>query len=304
MGRIGEYGRMARETVESWSDDDALTLAAAVAYYAIFSLAPLLILIVAIAGLVYGEQAAQGQLAGQLEATVGESGAQVLESSIAEAGGGPGGDGVFATVAGVALLLVGATGVFAQLQLSMNRIWNVRQDPEEGWWGTIRNRLTGVAVVAGLGLFVLATIVLSSVLTGLRSFVAEVPAGRWLWLGLDLIVSIGLLTFVFALLFKFVPDVEIEWEHVWFGAALTAVLFAVGKMALGFYIGSGAVGSAFGAASSLIIVLVWIYYSALIVFLGAEWTQVYAQRQGADIRPNEHAIRQPGSAPSQADESA
>jgi membrane protein len=288
MATTQEFGQMARQAFEEWSDDDAMTLAAAVAYYAIFSLAPVLVLLVAIAGLVWGQQAAQGQLTGQLESLVGGAGAEVLQSSIANAGVGEG--GIIATIAGAGLLLVGATGVFAQLQLSLNRIWDVRQDPDAGWWETVRKRLIGLGVITGLGFFVVGIVVVSSILSNIRSLVGAVPGGPWLWLAVDLAASFGLLTLAFAFLFRYVPDADIEWSDVWVGAAITAVLFALGKWALGLYLGSGSVGSAYGAASSLVILLAWIYYSTLILFVGAEFTQVYAHHTGREIKPDEHAI--------------
>ena len=300
MASTREFGQMARETFQEWSDDDAMTLAAAVAYYAIFSLAPVLILIVAIAGLVWGEQAAQGQLTGQLESLVGGAGAEVLQTSIADAG--VGGGGIIATFASAALLIVGTTGVFAQLQLSLNRIWGVRQDPEAGWWEMIRKRLVGLGIIAGLGLFVIAIVVVSSVLSNIRSLVGGIPGGSWLWLAVDLAVSISLLTLAFAFLFRYVPDVDIQWSDVWIGSAITAVLVALGKRGLGLYIGSGSIGSAYGAASSLVILLAWIYYSTLILFIGAEFTQVYAEHTGREIEPDEHAIPDRGTGSSRPSE--
>jgi membrane protein len=184
----------------------------------------------------------------------------------------------------------------------LNRIWDVRQDPDAGWWEMVRKRLVGLGVIAGLGLFVIAIVVVSSVVSNIRTLAGGIPGGPWLWLAADLAVSIGLLTLAFAFLFRFVPDVEIEWSDVWIGSVITAVLFALGKWALGLYIGSGSIGSAHGAASSLVILLAWIYYSTLTLFIGAEFTQVYAEHTGREIEPDKHAIPNRGTGSSRPSE--
>lgn len=283
------WGQILKETGQEWSDDDAMTLGAAVAYYAIFSLAPVLILIIAIAGLVYGQQAAQGQLAQQIQGWVGPSGAQAVQSLIANASAG--GGGVIATVTSIALVLLGASAVFAQLQMSLNRIWDVEMDPDEGMMATVRQRALGLLMVFGLGLLVIATIVGGSLLSNMETYVQQVPVGQWLWVVVNGVVSLALLTVVFALLFKYIPDAEVEWRDVWIGAALTAFLFVIGKLVLGWYLGRGTVASGYGAASSLVVLLAWIYYSTLILFLGAEFTQIYARASGREIEPGAHAIR-------------
>lgn len=289
MARFREYGRMLKEAGQEWSDDDATTLAGAVAYYAVFSLAPILVLLVAIAQFVYGAQAARGEIAAQFEAMMGKSGAEVVQSVLANASAG--GAGLIATITSVALILIGATAVFAQLQTSLNRIWDVQTDPEMGLKGTIRKRLIGLGMVFGIGALVVATVALSTFLTNLQAYVPSVPGAQSLWVALEFVVSFGVLVLAFALLFKYVPDVEIDWSDVWIGAAITAFLFVLGKLALGYYFSHGSVGSAYGAASSLIVLLAWIYYSTLIVFYGAEFTQVYATHSGHAIEPSAHAVR-------------
>lgn len=289
MASAKGYGQIIKESVEEWIDDDALTLGASVAYYAIFSLAPILILLVVIAGFVWGDQAARGQLAQQIESWAGAPAAEAIQSILANAS--TGGGGVIATIGSILLVLLGASAVFAQLQMSLNRIWDVQMDPDAGWMATVRQRLIGLAMVFALGLLVIATVVVGTYVSNLQAYVQNVPVGQWLWILLNAAVSIGLLTLVFALMFKYVPDVEIEWGDVWIGAFATAVLFTIGKLLLNWYLGAGSMGSAFGAASSLVVLLVWIYYSTLILFLGAEFTQVYARHAGREIEPNSHAVR-------------
>lgn len=290
MGRAKEGFKTLKTTFQEWKEDDAQTWAASVAYYTIFSLAPLLVLAIAIAGFVFGQEAARGQLVTQMEGMVGESGAQAMQTMIANASG-PGGGGVIATIVSIALLFLGASKVFAELQKAMNRIWEVRSDPDEGWRGALRKRLTGFAMVLGIGLLLLAAVALSIFLSNIQQFVGDVPGGAFVWTAINFVVSIAVIGFLFAALFKYVPDVEIEWSDVWFGAAITAVLFAVGKLLLGLYLSYGSVGSAYGAAGSLVVLLAWIYYSAQIFFFGAEYTQVHAKRSGRGIRPDEHAVR-------------
>lgn len=289
MASPSEYGRMAKEAAQEWSEDDAMTLAGAVAYYSVFSLAPVLVLLVAIAEFVYGARAARGEIAAQLEGFVGESGAQTIQSVLANASAG--GAGVIATITSIALILIGATAVFAQLQMSLNRIWDVQSDPDAGLKGTLRQRLVGLAMIFGIGVLIVATVASSTFLSNLQAFVPDVPGSQWVWMVLNFAVSFGILMLAFALMFKYVPDAEIDWSDVWVGAALTALLFTVGKLALGFYFSHGSVGSAYGAASSVILLLAWIYYSTLIVFYGAEFTQVFARHTGREIEPSSHAIR-------------
>lgn len=284
-----KYGRMTKEAIERLGEDDAFTLAGALAYYAVLSLAPVLILLVAIAGFVYGSQAAKGELARQIESWAGADAAQAIQTIIGNASSA--GGGVLATVTSIFLVLLGASAVFGQLQLSLNRIWGVKLDPDEGIMTTVRQRLVGLAVAFGLGLLVVATVVVGAIMTNLQSLFGAVPVGEWFWVLLNIGVSVGVLTLVFALLFKYVPEVDISWDDVWIGSAITAIMFTVGKSVLSLYLGSAAIGSAYGAASSGIVLLVWLFYSALILFLAAEFTQVYAERAGRMIEPGEHAVR-------------
>jgi membrane protein len=289
MERIKAGFGTLKKTFTEWQEDDAQTWAASVAFYTVLSLAPLLILAISVAGFIFGEQAVQGQLVSQIETVTGGAGAEVIETIIANASG-PGGGGVIATILSIVLLFLGASKVFGELQKAMNRIWDVRSDPDEGWKGVVRKRLIGFAMVLGIGLLLLVAVIVSAMLSGIEQFAGDVPGGPVIWTTLNFVVSLAIIGLLFATLFRYVPDVDIQWSDVWFGAAITAALFALGKLALGVYLSHGSVGSAYGAAGSLVVFLVWIYYSTQIFFFGAEYTQVHAHSSGRRIEPDKHAV--------------
>jgi len=280
-----------KDVWQSWSEDDGGTLAASVAFYAIFSLAPLLVLAVAIAGLVFGEQAAQGQLTAQIEQWVGSAGAEAVQTMLASAGQ-PGGGGIVATIVSLALLFYGASKVLLQLQKALNRVWNVRPDPEGGLREVVRKRLMGFVLVLGIGVFLIALIALSTFLGNIETLVGNVPGGASIWMVLNFAIQVALITVLFGAVFKYIPDVEIAWSDVWRGAGLTALLFVLGQFALSLYLSTASVGSAYGAAGSLVALLAWIFYSTQILFLGAEFTDVYMRRRGRRIKPDKHAVRE------------
>jgi membrane protein len=262
--------------------------AAALAYYAIFSIAPLFVIAIAIAGFVFGEQAAQGQIVGQIEGVVGPQGAQVIQSMIAGASNPS--TGIVATAISVLALLFGASGIFVQLQDSMNLIWEVERKPGRGIMGTIKDRLFAVALVLSVGVLLIALMFASSAVWALTSYFRDVlPLPGWFWQLVNFVVSLSILSLVFALILKMVPDVNIAWRDVWVGAVTTALLFTIGQMLLGLYLGRGSFGSTYGVAGSALVLLVWIYYSAQIFLLGAEMTQVYARRYGRGMEPARNA---------------
>jgi len=214
-----------------------------------------------------------------------------LVQNIAQKASQPG-KSLIATIIGVALALFGASGVFGQLQDALNTIWSVKAKPRGGIWGFLRARFLSFAMVGGICFLLLVSLTLESVLKGFSHYVQSVlPGGIIMALTLYLIFDFAVIVLLFAMIFKFLPDVEIQWRDVWIGAAMTAVLFGVGKWALGLYLGSGAAGSAYGAASSLITLLLWVYYSSQILLFGAEFTQVYASRAGRALKPTKYAIR-------------
>ena len=278
-----------KETFQEWQDDKSSRLAAALAYYTVFSLAPLLIIAIAIAGAIFGEEAAQGELVGQMQGLVGDSGAEVIQGAIQNANKPDTGN--IASIISIVVLLFGASGVFAQLQDALNTVWEVESDPKLGIWGFIRKRILSFGAVLGIGFLLLVSLVVSAALSGLSNYMSDViPGIDLLWRLLNLVISFVVITFLFALMYKYLPDVKIKWSDVWIGAAITSVLFAIGKYALGLYLGRSSFGSVYGAAGSLMVLLAWIYYAAQILFFGAEFTQVYARRYGSQIVPDDHAI--------------
>jgi membrane protein len=280
---------LTKETFSEWLDDKASRLAAALAYYTLFSLAPLLIIAIGIAGLVFGEDAARGQVMVQLAGLIGEKGAAFLQELLAASRGKS--HGIAATVIGLAVLLFGAAGVFGQLQDALNTIWEVQPRPGRGWRGVLRDRFLSFAMVLGTGFLLLVSLALTAVFASIGTYLSGVlPVPPAALEAVNLGVSFCLTSFLFALIFKMVPDARIAWRDVWIGAALTALLFTIGKFGIGLYLGKSTVASTFGAAASPVVLMVWIYYSAQILFLGAEFTQVYARRHGSHIRPSKNAV--------------
>lgn len=277
------------ETFQQWSEDKASKLAAALAYYTIFSLAPLLIIVIAIAGSAFGEEAARGEIVGQIQNLVGTEGAEFLEIAIQNASRPQ--VGTIASMISVVVLLIGATGVFAELQDSLNTIWDVKPRPGRGVFTIIRQRFLSFAMILGIGFLLLVSLVISAGLTALITYFSNaLPGIDAIWQYLNFLLSFAITTFIFALIFKVLPDVKITWNDVLIGAVITSVLFVIGKFLLGEYIGRSALGSAYGAAGSLVVIIAWVYYAAQILFLGAEFTQVYARRYGTELIPTENAI--------------
>lgn len=280
---------LARDTVKDFFEDKAPRLGAALSYYTLFSIAPLFVISIALAGLVFGEEATRGQVVEALEGLMGAQGAEAIETMIANANR-PGGSAVAATLGFVALLF-GAGGVFIQLQDALDTVWEVREKRGRGWKGFLKDRFLSFGMVLGIGFLLLVSLIVTALINAAEGWIAaRLGGGPALWRGVNFLVSLGLTTVLFALIFKLVPDAEVQWKDVWIGALATGVLFAVGKLLLGIYLGSSGLSSSYGAAGSLVLVLVWIYYSAQILLLGAEFTQVYATHRGSRIRPDEDAV--------------
>jgi membrane protein len=288
-------------TAQDWWGDNCIRLAASLAYYTALSLAPLVLLIAGLVGMVLDRQQAASQLAAQLESLMGPAGRELVNSILTASS--PEG-GTLATVVGLVTLFIGATAVFGELQATLNLIWEVRSAPTGGMWAGIwallKERLFSLALVFALTFLLLVSLVVSAALAAAAALF-QGPEQALLSRLLELTVSLLVLTFVFALLFKYLPDAEIRWRDVWLGGIVTAVLFTVGKTAIGYYLGQAGVGSAYGAAGSLVVLLVWVYYSALIFFFGAEFTQAWATRYGP-VAPQPHAVA--GAAPQTKSEAA
>lgn len=269
-----------KESFSEWLNDNVPRLAASLTYYTLFSLAPLLIVIVGIAGLVLGPAAAKGQLQTQLQGQLGGTGAGLIQSILSHASSR--GSNIFATVGGFAILFYGASSVFVELHDALNKIWDVPPKPTSGIKGFLASRILPFLMIVGIGLLLLVSFALSWALALAGNFVSGVlPLPSWAFQIFQFIVSTAVITVLFAIIYVMVPDRSIPWSDVWTGAAVTALLFTIGKTLLGVYLGYTSMGSAYGAAASVVVLLFWIYWSAQIFFLGAEFTEVYSRRAGS-----------------------
>jgi membrane protein len=281
-----------KKTISEWLNHKPFRLAAALAYYTLFSMAPLLVAALGIAGLVFGEDAARGQLFGPLQSLLGPNSADAVQNAVAAASIKS--SGIVATVAGVVTLLVGASAVFAELQDALNTIWDAQPSPDAGMRSIVKKRLLSLSMVAVIGFLLLVSLALSSILNAIGAYMGSVlPVSAFLMEAVNFVVSFAVITLLFAAIFKILPDIDNTWSDVWIGALATAALFTVGKSMIGIYIGRTALDSTYGAAASLVVVLVWIYYSSLILFLGAEFTHVYAQRRGSQTGATDASRLQP-----------
>jgi membrane protein len=276
---LKEVWRLFKAAVGAWSSDYAPSMGAALSYYTLFSIAPLLLIVIAVAGWIFGDDAARGQLSSGLQSLMGEQGAEAIEGMLAAANEPK--EGIVATVIGVLVLLLGATTVFGELQNSLDRIWRApARDPVSGVWRLLRQKLLSLGMILGVAFLLMVSLVFDAVLQALgRLWGTE--GWQVVAQAVNMAVGFALTTTVFALIYKLMPRAKIEWHDVWVGAAVTAVLFTVGKFLIGLYIGRSAVASSFGAAGSLAVVMVWVYYSAQIFLLGAEFTWVYAHEHGS-----------------------
>jgi membrane protein len=267
---------LVKETFGRWLEDDIATYAASLAYYTAFSLAPTLIIAVALAGSIFGEEAATGQIRVQLQSMLGDAGATVIEDMMKNASRP--GSGVVPTILGGVVLLLGATGVFAALQTCLNRIWRAPPPTGNAVLGFLRTRFLSLAMVLGVGFLLLVSLVVSAVIGAFGALLGEVPA---MWQVVNFLISFAYVTALFGMIYKWLPDVRVAWADVWLGAAVTALLFNLGKLVIGLYLGRSSIASSYGATGSLAVLLIWLDYSAMVLFLGAEFTYVYALRRGS-----------------------
>jgi membrane protein len=280
------------EVVEKWIADKAAKLGASLSFYTIFSLAPLLIIAISVAGLIFGEEAARGEIVGQIKGLVGNEGAELVQIALKNSSNPE--SGLISLAVSMVTLAIGSTVVFIELQESLDMIWKVKPKPGRHLIrGLIKDRLQSFALVVASGFLLLVSLIISALLSALGKFVNEkfIPVP---FTALDIInnlISLGVIFLLFALIYKILPDVDINWNDVWIGALVTALLFVAGKYLIGLYIGSSTLSSTYGAAGSLVILLLWVYYSAQILFLGAEFTYVYANRFGSGIKPSRKFMR-------------
>lgn len=298
MNKIKEYLGLLKQTFDEWNADNAPRLAAALAYYTAFSIAPLLIVVIAVAGLAFGRDAVRDRLDEQIGGVIGAEGADVIQEIIANASQPQ--EGVLATIIGVVTLILGAIGVFMQLKSAINTVWGVVPSPEQTQQQSIlkllRDHVISFGLVLGIGFVLLVSLVISAVLASLDHFVSGLlPEAQFISQLINFVVSFGVVMLLFAMLFKFLPDTPVSWHDVWIGAALTSALFTIGKYLLGLYLGGSGVTSTYGAAGSFVLILLWIYYSAQILLFGAEFTQVYAQKYGSRVgvhEPKQPAVKE------------
>ncbi len=286
-----------KTTVMDWIDDKVQQMGAALAYYTVFSIAPFLVIVISVAGLIFGEDTARKAIEDELRNTMGNMPAEAVGQLLQHAATPRG--YTIATVVGVAVLLFAASGVFAQLQDSLNAIWKVVPKPGRGVLGVVKDRCLSFAVVLGTGFLLLVSLAFSAALSALTRRLAfgALPGGVDFWQIVNEVVSFVFVTLLFALIYKVLPDAKIAWRHVWTGAAVTALLFTVGKSLIGLYLGQSSTTSAFGAAGSLVVILVWVYYSSQLILFGAEFTRVLSVKSGERIVPAENAMRAPPTPP-------
>jgi len=274
-----------KEACSAWMADNAPSFGAALAFYTIFSLAPVLIVVIAVAGVVFGREAAEGEILRQIQTLVGHSGATTIQSVIQSANRP--GLGVIASTLSVATVLLGASGAFLELQDTLNKIWRTKPRSESFWVCAIRKRCLSFGLVLGTGFLLLVSLALSAALAAIGTFMAHaLPAPVPLLESVNFLLSFGVITLLFGMLFKVLPDTKVAWSDVWIGAAVTSLLFTLGKLLIGLYLGRSTIASAYGAAASLVIFLVWVYYSAQILLWGAEFTHVYAKQHGSRVGPS------------------
>jgi membrane protein len=298
---LSNLPKILKLSYQGWKEDKASRLSAALAYYTIFSLAPMLLIIIAVTGLFWQRDVVQSQIMNQIEGLVGAEG-RAFVSDLLTSASNPA-RGIFATIVGVITLLFGALGVFNELHNALNTIWDVKEEAPKSFVESIKqvifSRLLSFTMILGIGFLLLVSLVISAGLSAVQETIGNtIPVSEIILQIVNLIISIGVITVLFALIFKYLPDAEIAWRDVWLGAFVTSILFSLGKFLIGLYLGNSAVASSFGAAGSLVLLLIWIYYSAQILLFGAEFTQVYANNFGSKIVPEgEEVPAQAGASP-------
>jgi membrane protein len=279
-----------KEAASDWVGDGAMRLSSSLAYYAIFSLAPLLVIVISMAGLVFGEEAARGQLSQEIATLAGKGAGEAIQSAV-QSSAAQKSTGVVATIMSTALLLFGASTVFAELKDALNAIWGVAVKPGRPFFTLVHDRFFSFSIVLAMGFLLLVSLIISVLLAALGSYMSgrfQLPSAVWqTW---DFVISFAVVSALFAMIFKLLPNVLLRWHDVWLGAIATSLLFTLGKFVIGYYLATSSIASSFGAAGSVVIVLAWIYYSACILFFGAEITKGYARQFGSGIVPNSRAV--------------
>ena len=282
--------KVLKDSFAGFSNDRIMKLSAALAYYTVFSVGPLLIVIVFLCSFFFGREAIEGTIYGQIQGFVGHDAAIQLQEIIKNAA--IGGKGKFAAIIGIITLVIGATSMFAEMQDSINMIWGLKAKPNSGWWPFVKNRLLSFGVIGSLGFLLLVSLAISGIIEALSNRLRTHFPGIavTLFYIINLVINFGVIATLFAVIFRVLPDARIKWKDVMAGAIATGILFMAGKFAISFYITKSNVGSTYGTAGSLVVLLVWIYYSSIILYFGAEFTKAYAMKYGGEIRPNEYTV--------------
>ena len=277
-----------KSTYQEWSKAKVPRMGAALAYYTIFSLAPLLVIAISVAGIAFGDKAVQGQIVNQIQGLIGADAARAVQTMITSAHK-PAHQAI-ASIVGFVVLFLGASGIFNEMQDALNEIWGIDTTAKTGVRNLVKTRFLSFGMVLGIGFLLLVSLLLSAVLSAVAKYVSGfLPVPAALLHVTDFLFSIFFITVLFAMIFKILPDVRIPWSDVWVGGAMTAILFTVGKFLIGFYIGKSVTASAYGAAGSLVVIVAWIYYCAQLLYFGAEFTKVYATECGSQSAPAPHA---------------
>ena len=288
--RLKSIWLLLKDSAIAWDDDNVGTQGAALAFFTVFSLSPLLIMVIVFSSLGFGREAASGHLVSQIRGLIGIEGANFVQSLLTNAYKSD--SNVLATIFSVVMILLGASAVFVQLRDSLNTIWRVQQKPIGTIRAFLRGRVLSFAIIVGIGFLLLVSLILSAFLAAMSTYLSDHFAILTGMVSvLDFVVSFVGITVMFALLFKFVPAAKVKWKDAWVGAAVTSLLFSIGKLLIGLYLGNGAIGSTFGAARSLVVIMLWAYYSSQIILYGAEFSRLYAERFGSDIVPDANALR-------------
>ena len=288
--RIGHLPKLMVETFKCWSADDPWRLSAVVAYYAILSLPGLMVIIINLVGTIWGPEIVQGSLNHEISRALGPDTAEAVKTMVENTQGGN--KNLLSTIIGIGVLIFGATGVFYQLQISLNQVWQLRTNPDAGWLKMVFDRARSFAFILVMGFLLLTSFLVTTAISLLSGYIQSIfpQFSILLAYALNFGLSLGVITVLFALMFKYMPDAIIQWKSVWMGAFITALLFILGKFLLGLYFGTANPGSTYGAAGSVVLILLWVSYSCLILFFGAEFTWVYSNRYGLGVRPKPHAM--------------
>ena len=294
---LGGLGTIFRRALAGWWNDDVPRLGASLAYYTLFALAPILVVAIAIGGLIFGPEAVRGEIVGQIKGLIGREGAEAVQSMLE--GASKRSTSIAATAAGIVTFFLGATGAFLELQTALNTIWRVKPKADGSYWRLLlMQRVISFGLVVALGFLLVTSLLVSAALTAIHTYMGNTfPGVVILWEALNVIVSLGVITLLFAMIYKVLPDVKLAWSDVWVGALVTAGLFTIGKSLIGLYLGTSGFSSSYGAAGSVIVLLVWVYYSSQIILLGAEFTREYVTKFGKRPKPSEFAKKAPKSDP-------